>query len=72
MIVRGGSDRQIEVCLLILLWTFVWRFYTFVIWYVTSFFADIHQLNLIFGVLGTPSDEDLGWVTNEKALQVHG
>jgi serine/threonine protein kinase len=29
----------------------------------------IHQLNLIFQLLGTPSDDDLGWVTNEKALQ---
>jgi len=28
----------------------------------------IHQLNLIFGALGTPTDEDLDWVTNEKAL----
>jgi mitogen-activated protein kinase 1/3 len=24
---------------------------------------------LIFGALGTPIDEDLDWVTNEKALQ---
>jgi len=28
----------------------------------------IHQLNLIFGVLGTPSEKDLSWITNEKAL----
>jgi mitogen-activated protein kinase 1/3 len=31
--------------------------------------ADIHQLNLIFQLLGTPSEDDLGWVSNEKALQ---
>jgi len=29
----------------------------------------IHQLNLIFGALGTPTEEELAWVTNEKALQ---
>lgn len=29
----------------------------------------IHQLNLIFGALGTPSDSDLDWISNEKALQ---
>lgn len=29
----------------------------------------IHQLNLIFGTLGTPSDADLDWITNAKALQ---
>jgi len=29
----------------------------------------IHQLNLIFGALGTPSMEDLTWVNNEKALR---
>eukprot|EP00455_Lapot_gusevi_P054509 TRINITY_DN874_c0_g1_i1.p1 TRINITY_DN874_c0_g1~~TRINITY_DN874_c0_g1_i1.p1 ORF type:complete len:400 (-),score=106.06 TRINITY_DN874_c0_g1_i1:395-1594(-) len=29
----------------------------------------IHQLNLIFGALGTPTDDDLDWISNEKALQ---
>eukprot|EP00474_Spongospora_subterranea_P001685 CRZ02143.1 hypothetical protein [Spongospora subterranea] len=29
----------------------------------------IHQLNLIFGALGTPADKDLDWITNAKALQ---
>eukprot|EP00479_Gromia_sphaerica_P013280 TRINITY_DN733_c0_g1_i4.p1 TRINITY_DN733_c0_g1~~TRINITY_DN733_c0_g1_i4.p1 ORF type:complete len:367 (+),score=83.84 TRINITY_DN733_c0_g1_i4:98-1198(+) len=29
----------------------------------------IHQLNLIFGVLGTPKENDLDWITNDKALQ---
>lgn len=29
----------------------------------------IHQLNLIFGAIGTPTEKDLQWVSNEKALQ---
>jgi len=29
----------------------------------------LHQLDLIFGCLGTPSDEDLEWMTNEKACE---
>lgn len=29
----------------------------------------IHQLNLIFAVLGTPKSEDLTWISNQKALQ---
>ena len=29
----------------------------------------IHQLNLIFQLLGTPAADDLDWVSNEKALQ---
>eukprot|EP01083_Nonionella_stella_P075133 204060_1 len=28
----------------------------------------IHQLNLIFDVLGTPDPSDMTWITNEKAL----
>lgn len=29
----------------------------------------IHQLDLIFGALGTPTDADLDWMTNEKACE---
>jgi len=29
----------------------------------------IHQLDLIFGLLGTPSDEDLEWMTNSRACE---
>ncbi len=29
----------------------------------------IHQINLIFQLLGTPADEDVGWMTNQRALQ---
>jgi serine/threonine protein kinase len=29
----------------------------------------IHQLDLIFGALGTPSEEDLSWMTNERACE---
>jgi hypothetical protein len=28
----------------------------------------IHQLNLIFGALGTPHESDMDWITNNKAL----
>ncbi len=31
--------------------------------------ADIHQMNLIFNVLGTPSEEDMKFITNAKAQQ---
>jgi serine/threonine protein kinase len=29
----------------------------------------IHQLDLIFGALGTPTEEDMSWMTNEKACE---
>jgi serine/threonine protein kinase len=29
----------------------------------------IHQLNLIFGALGTPTGDNLSWISNSKALQ---
>lgn len=29
----------------------------------------IHQLNLIFGAIGTPTEDDLHWVSNEKAYR---
>jgi len=29
----------------------------------------IHMINLIFGLLGTPTKDDLYWISNEKALQ---
>jgi len=29
----------------------------------------IHQLDLIFGALGTPTEEDMAWMTNEKACE---
>ena len=29
----------------------------------------IKQMNLIFGVLGTPSKEDMKFITNDKALE---
>jgi hypothetical protein len=30
---------------------------------------DIKQMNLIFGVLGTPSKSDMGFISNDKALE---
>jgi serine/threonine protein kinase len=31
--------------------------------------SDIHQMNLIFATLGTPSDDDMKSISNEKALE---